>query len=133
MKAFARFGIYNASKFASKGISEALAQEIAPLGIAVSIVEPGPFRTKFASSGLREAKQVIDDYAATAGAFRQKLKSVNGQQEGDLVKAAEAIISLVNSDNPSLRLPLGKMALKTIQMKLDSVAANLEANRAVAE
>ncbi len=133
IKAFAGFGIYNASKFALEGFSEALAQEVAPLGIAVSIIEPGPFRTNFAGSRLGEANQVIDDYEATAGAFRKKLKGVDGQQEGDPNKAADAIIDLVNSAHPPLRLPLGKTALKTIQMKIDSIAADLRTNQKVAE
>ena len=131
-KAFAGFGIYNASKFALEGFSEALAQEVAPLGIQVTLVEPGPFRTQFAGAGLPEAKKVIYDYAETAGAFRSKLKGVHGKQEGDPVKAAEAIIAFVNSESKSLRLPLGKVPLTTIQMKLDSVKADLEQHRAIA-
>ena len=133
IKAFAGFGIYNASKFAVEGFSEALAQEVKPLGINVSIVEPGPFRTKFAGNGLGLAEKVIEDYSETAGVFRSKLKGVDGQQEGDPVKAAKAIIDLVYADNPSLRLPLGKIALMTIGMKLDSVKSDLEANREIAE
>ena len=133
IKAFAGFGIYNASKFALEGFSEALAQEVAPLGIAVSIVEPGPFRTNFAGSRLGEAEQVINDYEATAGVFRKKLRRVDGQQEGDPNKAADAIIDQVNSVDPPLRLPLGKTALKTIQMKLDSVSSDLQTNRQIAE
>ena len=133
IKAFAGFGIYNASKFAVEGFSEALAQEVAPLGIKVSIVEPGPFRTKFAGNGLGLAKNEIDDYSETAGAFRTKLKSVDGKQEGDPIKASKAIIDLVNSENPTLRLPLGKVALITIGMKLESVKSDLETNRTVAE
>ena len=133
IKAFAGFGIYNASKFALEGFSEAMAQEVAPLGIKVTIVQPGPFRTNFASSKLGEAEQEIEDYAETAGAFRTKLKSVDGKQEGDPVKASEAIINSVNSENSTLRLPLGKVALMTIGMKLDSVRADLEANREIAE
>jgi len=133
IKAFAGFGIYNASKFALEGFSEALAQEVASLGIKVSIVEPGPFRTNFAGNNLGLAKKVIDDYAETAGIFRSKLKSVHGKQEGDPVKAAEAIINLVNSETPSLRLPLGKIALLNIGMKLESVKNDLEANRSISE
>lgn len=133
IKAFAGFGIYNASKFALEGFSEALAQEVAPLGIKVSIIEPGPFRTNFASSTLGEAEKVIDDYNETAGNFRAKLKSVNGKQEGDPNKAALAIIDLVEQDQPSLRLPLGKIPLTTIQMKLDSVQKDLDTNKTVAE
>ena len=133
IKAFAGFGIYNASKFALEGFSEALAQEVAPLGIKVSIVEPGPFRTKFAGEGLGEATRVIDDYSETAGAFRKKIKGIDGKQEGDPIKASKAIIKLVNSEKPSLRLPLGKVALMTIGMKLDSVQSNLDTNREIAE
>ena len=107
IKAFAGFGIYNASKFALEGFSEALAQEVAPLGIKISIVEPGPFRTKFAGDGLGLAKQIIDDYSETAGTFRTKLKGVDGKQEGDPVKASKAIIDLVNSENPSLKATAG--------------------------
>jgi len=133
VKAFAGFGIYNASKFALEGFSEALAQEVDPLGIKVSLVEPGPFRTKFASSNLGIAKNVISDYSDTAGAFRAKLKGVDGKQEGDPIKAAKAIIDLVKSKNSTLRLPLGKVALMTIKMKLDSVKSDLEKNQAIAE
>ncbi len=133
IKAFAGFGIYNASKFALEGFSEALAQEIEPLGIRVSIVEPGPFRTNFAGSRLGQAKNVIDAYSKTAGAFRTNLKGVDGKQEGDPIKASKAIIDLVNSENSSLRLPLGKVALMTIGMKLDSVKSDLETNRKTAE
>lgn len=133
IKAFAGFGIYNASKFALEGFSEAMAQEVAPLGINISIIEPGPFRTNFAGNGLGEATKVIDDYSATAGVFRTKLKSVNGKQEGDPVKASNAIIDLVNSENPPLRLPLGKVALMTIDMKLKSVLSDLEASREIAQ
>ncbi|MEM8999356.1 MAG: oxidoreductase [Bacteroidota bacterium] len=133
LKAFAGFGIYNASKFALEGFGEALAQELAPLGIHVSIVEPGPFRTNFASETLPEAKKKIAAYSKTAGLFREKLKAVHGKQEGDPDKAAQAIIDLVNTENPSLRMPLGKTALMTIGMKLDSVKADLEKHRATAE
>jgi NAD(P)-dependent dehydrogenase (short-subunit alcohol dehydrogenase family) len=133
IKAFAGFGIYNASKFALEGFSEALAQEVGPLGVKVLIVEPGPFRTKFAGDGLGQAKKVINDYSESAGAFRTKLKGVDGKQEGDPMKAAKAIVELVNSKNPTLRLPLGKVALMTIGMKLDSVKMDLELNRTIAE
>jgi len=133
IKAFAGFGIYNASKFALEGFSEALAQEVAPLGIKVTLVEPGPFRTKFASESLGAAKQIIPDYDQTAGVFRNKLKSVDGKQEGDPVKAALAIVSLVKQEKPPLRLPLGKTPLVTIPMKLESVQKDLEATQEIAK
>ena len=132
-KAFAGFGIYNASKFALEGFSEALAQEISPLGIKLTIVEPGPFRTNFAGKGLNEAKELISDYSDTAGVFRFKLRSVHNKQEGDPVKAAKAIIDISNSENPPLRMPLGKIALMTIGMKLESVQSDLDRGRTIAE
>ena len=109
-----------------------LAQEIAPLGIHLSLVEPGPFRTNFAGKDLGLAKKVIKDYDDTAGAFRGKLKAAHEHQEGDPYKAANAIIDLTHSKNPSLRLPLGKIALMTIGMKVESVQSDLDRNRTIA-
>lgn len=133
IKAFAGFGIYNASKFGLEGFTEAMAQEVAPLGIKVTLVEPGPFRTHFAGNNLGEAKCVLDDYTETAGLFRSKLRGVDGKQEGDPIKASQAIIDFVNSENSTLRLPLGKVALMTIGMKLENVQSDLNANRKIAE
>lgn len=133
VKAFGGFGIYNASKFALEGFSEALAQEIAPLGIKLTLVEPGPFRTNFAGTTLGLAKNIIDDYDQTAGAFREKIKNAHNKQEGDPRKAALAIIELSNTKNPSLRLPLGKIPLVTIGMKIDSLKADLKRHKLVAE
>ena len=129
VKAFAGFGIYNASKFAMEGMSEALAQELSPLGIKVSIIEPGPFRTNFAGRSLHQAEQVISDYDDSAGAFRQKLLSVHDKQEGDPVKAAQLILDHVNDQDSTLRLALGSIPLKTISMKIDSLQSDLDANR----
>lgn len=133
IKANAGFGIYNASKFALEGYSEALAQEVAPLGLKVSIVEPGPFRTEFAGTSLNEAAQVIEDYEGTATAFRNRIKSISGKQEGNPTKAAHAIIELANSSEPTLRLPLGSIAVKTFEAKIESLQQDLEANRQTAE
>lgn len=132
-KAFAGFGIYNASKFAVEGFSEALAQEIAPLGIKLTIVEPGPFRTDFAGSSFRQADKIIADYNLTAGVFREKIKGVDGKQEGDPDKAAKAIYEITKSDTPPLRLPLGKIALLTLTSKLESVKADLNNYKDIAE
>lgn len=133
IKAFAGFGIYNAAKFAVEGFSEALAQELAPLNIKLTIVQPGPFRTGFANAAFQEAALRMEDYSATAGAFRERMRAVDGKQEGDPVKAAQAIINMVQHGNPPLRMPLGKVPMTTIQMKLDSVKKDLEDGRAVAE
>lgn len=132
-KAFAGFGIYNASKFALEGFSEALALEVAPLGIKVTIVEPGPFRTSFAGSSFRESKKTIEDYNETAALFRQRIKAVNGNQEGDPEKGAKAIFDIASMDNPPLRLPLGKIALTSLMSKLVSVQSDLEEYKEIAE
>ncbi|MBC8041814.1 MAG: SDR family NAD(P)-dependent oxidoreductase [Rhizobacter sp.] len=133
VKAMAGFGIYNASKFALEGFSEALAAEVAPLGIKLTIVEPGPFRTNFAGDSFRQAEKTIEDYHATAGAFRERIKQANGKQEGDPYKAARAIMQIAGSENPPLRLPLGKTAIATITAKLASIQKDVDTFREVAE
>lgn len=132
-KAFAGFGIYNASKFAVEGFSEALAQEVAPLGIKLTIVEPGPFRTSFAGSGFKLTEHSIADYNTTAGVFREKIKGVDGKQEGDPIKASQAIIDITKLDTPPLRLPLGKIAIVSLTAKLDSVQKDINSYKHIAE
>ncbi len=132
-KAFPGFGIYNASKFALEGFSEALAIEVAPLGIKLTIVEPGPFRTKFAGSSFKQTKNIIEDYNPTAGSFRERMKQVDGNQEGDPAKAAQAIINITNLEEPPLRLPLGKIAIISLKNKLDSVQKDIDNFKEIAE
>lgn len=132
-KAFPGFGIYNASKFALEGFSEALAAEVAPLGIKLTLVEPGPFRTKFADSSFGQAQTIIKDYLPTAGAFKERMKQVNGKQEGDPIKAAQAIFELSRTETPPLRLPLGSIAVASLTDKLESVQKNLNEYRALAQ
>jgi NAD(P)-dependent dehydrogenase (short-subunit alcohol dehydrogenase family) len=133
IKAFPGFGIYNASKFALEGMSEALAAEVAPLSIKVTIVEPGPFRTGFANTAFQEAERQLEDYNSTAGVFRERMKQVDGKQEGDPIKAAQAMIRITELEHPPLRLPLGKIAIGTITSKLESVKKDLEAWRDLSE
>lgn len=111
-------GIYNASKFALEGVSKALEAEIAPLGIKVLIVEPGPFRTNWAGSGAKDVANKIDDYKGTAHSTAQMIHGYAGSQPGDPDKAAKLIIDVLNSPNPPLRLPLGKVAIDRMREKL---------------
>ncbi len=113
------FGIYNGTKFAVEGISEALALETEPLGIHITIVEPGAFRTDWAGRSL--AAPEIDDYKETVGQTREYISNENGNQQGNPRLAAEAMISAVEADEPPLRLPLGDDALGMIREKLDLV------------
>ncbi|KAF3887274.1 MULTISPECIES: oxidoreductase [Nostocales] len=120
-------GIYCSTKFALEAISEALAQEVKHLGIKVTIVEPGAFRTDFNGRSLVMSDTQLEEYQAIVGRFRQWLQEVDGKQPGDPKKAALAIIQAVKSDNPPLRLVLGEDAVSAINGKLDSVKAELEA------
>lgn len=133
IRALGGFGIYNASKFALEGFSEALAQEVGPFNIRVTIVEPGAFRTEFAGASIRMPQVRLEDYQHTpVGTMYKYIIETNGKQEGDPVKGAQAIVDFVYSDNESLRLPLGKAALAGIKAKLQSVHKDLETNEAVA-
>lgn len=123
---FAGAGLYSSTKFALEALSEALAQEVASLGIKVTIVEPGAFRTDFNGRSLAVAETQIEDYEAVVGGLRQWLQDMDGKQPGDPVKAAEAMIQAVNSDNPPLRLALGADAIDGIKAKLESVKAELD-------
>jgi NAD(P)-dependent dehydrogenase (short-subunit alcohol dehydrogenase family) len=120
------FGIYNGTKFAVEGISEALALETEPLGIHITIVEPGAFRTDWAGRSLAAAP-AIDDYRETVGQTREYISNENGNQQGNPRLAAEAMISAVEADEPPLRLPLGDDALGMVREKLDSVKRETDA------
>lgn len=122
----AGFGFYNASKFALEGFSEALAQEVAPLGIKVLIIEPGALRTDFAGRSLVRSPTIIDDYAASSGQTRLAIERSNGNQPGDPRLAAEAIIAAVDSPHPPLRLVLGKDAVARMRAKLGQVADDID-------
>ncbi len=121
LTSFAATGYYHATKYAVEGLSESLALELAPLGIRVIIVEPGPFRTDWAGRSLLESKIVIEDYDATAGERRRQSRERSGKQQGDPVRAGEAIIAAVLSEDPPLHLLLGKPALELAHKKLDAL------------
>jgi NAD(P)-dependent dehydrogenase (short-subunit alcohol dehydrogenase family) len=131
--AFPSVSFYNATKFAVEALSEALAQELSPLGIRVLIVEPGPFRTDWAGRSANEAPQQIEDYHATAGARLDAIRGYSGKQPGDPVRAALAIVETVEADDPPLRLLLGKVALAGARNKLAMLSKDFEAWAATSE
>ena len=121
------FSIYGATKWALEGVSESLAAEVRPLGLKVTIVQPGPFRTDFIARSLERATGSIADYDPSSGKFRRFLETMNGRQPGDPAKAADAIIDAVTSENPPLRLVLGKYAIDKTRRKLAAAARELDA------
>jgi NAD(P)-dependent dehydrogenase (short-subunit alcohol dehydrogenase family) len=122
----AGWGIYNSSKFAVEGFSEALSKEVAPLGIHVTIVEPGYFRTDFLdTSSLSTEHTSIDDYSATAGSTRERAATVNHAQPGDPNKAAAAIVRVAEYAEPPLHLLLGADCVALVEKKLDALRAEI--------
>jgi len=123
---FAATGYYHATKYAVEGLSESLAIELKPLGIDVLIVEPGPFRTNWAGPSIKQSATRIEDYAETAGERRRQTGARSGKQPGDPVRGAQAIIDAALSDEPPLRLLLGKMALELARKKLESMRGDFD-------
>lgn len=126
-------GLYGASKFAVEGLSEALHGELAPLGVRVTIVEPGGFRTDFLSaSSLRTEPAGIADYAEGTGPVREAMAHYDGRQPGDPVKVARAVVDVTEAPEPPLRLQLGADAVERVEAKLDLVRRELDRWRHVA-
>ncbi|OWT74716.1 MULTISPECIES: oxidoreductase [unclassified Achromobacter] len=129
----AGFGVYASTKFAVEGLTEALYEELGPLGIHVTAVEPGYFRTDFLdSTSLTVSPVQIDDYAATAGAVRERARQISHAQPGDPAKLAEVLVAFADAPNPPVRLPLGSDTVAAIAAKHASDAALLAEWRAVA-
>lgn len=120
-------GYYSATKFAIEGMSDALRKEVAPLGIRVTIVEPGAFRTDFAGRSLHQAKADIADYASTAGPRRKENDKTGGTQPGDPERAAKAIIKVVAGSTLPARLLLGSDAVKIVADELDTQRREVDA------
>ncbi len=118
-------GYYAAAKAAIEGVSGALRGELAPLGISVTVVEPGAFRTDFAGRSLAQSATVIDDYAGTAGQRRKENDTMHGNQAGDPAKAATAIIAAVESSEPPGFLLLDPDALGLYRYVADTRAAEI--------
>jgi NADP-dependent 3-hydroxy acid dehydrogenase YdfG len=129
----AGWGVYGATKFAVEGLSEAMQAELSPLGIKVTIVEPGSFRTSFLDgSSLHAAANELPDYAATAGRVRQAVATSNGGQVNDPAKGAAAIYAAVTAGQPPIRFQVGPDAVAMVADKLTRVRDELEAWRSLA-
>ncbi len=119
-------GYYAASKHAVEGFSDALAAETAPLGIKVTCVEPGPFRTDWAGRSLKQTPTRIADYAETAGARLKATAAYSGTQPGDPVRAGEAMIRAVESPEPPRHLVLGAFGYDAVTTRLKQRLAEIE-------
>lgn len=131
---FPASGYYAASKHAVEGFSDSLAAEVAPLGISVTCIEPGPFRTDWAGRSLRQTESRIADYADTAAARMAQTSGYSGQQPGDPVRAAEAMIDAVAREHPPRHFVLGAFGIDAVtdrlRARLDEIEAQREASLA---
>ena len=116
------WGIYSSTKFAVEGITEALAAEIAPLGLFATAVEPGLFRTDFlGADSFAAAAGSLPDYADTVGRMRARAGGFHGAQPGDPAKLAQALLRLAASDRPPVHLPLGPDSVAQYRRKTDGI------------
>jgi NAD(P)-dependent dehydrogenase (short-subunit alcohol dehydrogenase family) len=124
-------GFYAASKHAVEGWSDALAAEVEPLGIKVTCIEPGPFRTDWAGRSLKQTPSKIPDYADTAAARMRSTSEGSGKQAGDPALAAQAMIDLVGHPNPPHHLVLGAWGVEKVTAYLEGVLEEMKAWRSV--
>jgi NAD(P)-dependent dehydrogenase (short-subunit alcohol dehydrogenase family) len=125
-------GYYNMVKFGVEALSEALAQELAPLGIGVTVVAPGAFRTDFRGpASIRQSATIIDDYAGTAGRARAGTQAGHGKQAGDPTRGARAIIRALEAEEPPVHLLIGGDALDQLRARLDRMRRETDAWAAV--
>jgi NAD(P)-dependent dehydrogenase (short-subunit alcohol dehydrogenase family) len=115
-------GYYHMVKFGIEAMSETLAKEVAPLGIKVTVVAPGAFRTDFRGpASIRQSTTRIDDYADTAGKSRTATHAGHGKQAGDPARGARAIITTVEAERPPVHMLIGGDALDQLRGKLDAM------------
>ncbi|MDH0746041.1 oxidoreductase [Pseudomonas sp. GD03842] len=124
---FPGLGYYHSSKFALEGLSESLGKEVKHLGIHVTAVEPGAFRTDWAGRSMVRAPRSIAEYDEVMDPLRARRIRDSGNQLGDPAKAAAAILTLVESPNPPAHLLLGSDALRLVEEKLAVLRAEIEA------
>lgn len=128
---FPASGYYAASKHAVEGWSDTLRAEVAPLGIHVTCIEPGPFRTDWAGRSLRQTPNRIADYADTAGKRMDDTRGVSGTQAGDPARAADAMIALSEQPDPPRHLVLGRFGHDAVVARLKERLAEIERYRAI--
>lgn len=133
LRSFPGVGFYNATKYAVDGLSEALYKELSPLGIKVTIVAPSGFRTDWAGRSAKDSSIKIDDYAGTSGKNMGDIRGYSGNQPGDPVKAAKAMIEITETEKPPLRLLLGVAALKGARAKLEELKNDFDTWAATSE
>ena len=126
LKTFPGVGIYNAPKFALEAIGESLSQQVGPLGIKVTNIEPSGFRTKWAGESATISNTKIEDYQPTVGENIRGIEGYSGRQPGDPVRAAHAMYEVVQMESPPLHLPLGKAAVKGAREKFATLSKELE-------
>lgn len=127
------FGAYCASKFALEAWSEALADEVAPLGLKVTLVEPGSFRTEFAGDANVRPKTQLEAYRAVIAPVEDFLYGQNGRQPGDPAKAAEAMMAVVNDPEPPRRLVLGGDAYDVLDRTMAARMTDISRYRTMGE
>lgn len=121
------YGLYAASKFAVNGLTISLAEELKPLGINVSIVEPGAFRTDFlADTSIKYAENKIEAYESTSGAMVARLNKIAGTQLGNPELAAKAMVDLAHLSNPPMHLLLGSDAVERTRVMLKNLSADID-------
>ena len=117
---------YSSTKFALEALTEALAKEIGPLGLRVTAIEPGAFRTDWASRSMKESKRTIDAYADTVGARKRLIKLAGDKFPGDPRRIADAVLMVTEHENPPLHLLLGHDVYKAYREKLQALLASVE-------
>ena len=120
-------GYYHMAKFAIEGLSDVLAKEVGPLGINVTVVAPGAFRTDFRGGSIKQSATLIEDYADTAGKGRAGTQAGHGKQQGDPTRGARAIIAAVQAERPPVHLLIGSDALDQYRARLAVAAREADA------